>query len=222
MFKIGQRLSIETFKDGEVDEQFQCRIVEVSQKTIYIDYPVNERTGRSSLFLDGSEFKVSYVHEDGNVYTFSSEVMERKKIKIPVLAIHKPNPKDIRKIQRREYVRVDVSLDVAIHPYTEELNPLMTRTIDISGGGVAVVGDGGQLNYQPGDQMKITLVLPFSSTHYNYLLTDVEVVRCIMGSGNEPSKITYKFVNITDQNREKIIKYCFEKQLENRRKTINR
>ncbi|GEL76141.1 flagellar brake protein [Tenuibacillus multivorans] len=221
MLKIGTRLTIETIKNGEVEERFQCKIAEISKKYIYIDYPISERTGRTSLFLDGSEFMVSYVGHDGNVYKFSTEVIGRKKMKIPVLTIKMPNKDEFRKIQRREYVRVEVPLDVAIHPKQEDQSPLITRTIDISGGGIAVVGLGKEKEYQSGDIMDISIVLPFQSNDYSYFFSQAEVIRTIRGHDASSSKITYKFVNIDEKEREKMIKFCFEKQLDNRRKVLN-
>ncbi|WP_175615079.1 flagellar brake protein [Piscibacillus halophilus] len=217
MFKIGMKLTIETFKNGEVESRFQCRIVDITQNYLCIDYPIDESTGRTSLLLDGSEFTISFVGEDGNVYQFSSEVKGRKKLKIPVLLILIPVKNEIQKIQRREYVRVDVSLDVAIHPQSDQ-QPLITRTVDISGGGLAVVDDGTARGYKPGDVMDITVVLPFASNHYSYFMAKAELIRFIDGWDQNPAKITYQFINMNDKQRDKIIKYCFEKQLEERRK----
>ncbi|TFB23952.1 pilus assembly protein PilZ [Filobacillus milosensis] len=222
MLKVGMKLTIETFKNGEVEDRFQCKVAEMTKNNIYIDYPINERTGRTALFMDGSEFKVSYVADDGNVYVFSSEIVGRKKIKIPVLAIRVPLKSEVRKIQRRQYVRVDVSLDVAIHPVDDEKPSLITRTVDISGGGIAVIGSGLEKGYQSGDIMKLTIVLPFQSNDYNFFTSDAEVIRCIAGTDASSPKITYKFVNVDEKQREKIIKYCFEKQLEKRRKVLNK
>ncbi|MGP4071957.1 flagellar brake protein [Piscibacillus sp. B03] len=218
MFKVGMKLTIETFKDGESEGRFQCRIVETTEHYLCIDYPVNEQTGRTTLLLDGSEFNVSYIGDDGNVYQFTSEIKGRKKLKIPVLLMLKPSKYELQKIQRREYVRVDVSLDVAIKPKSSDLPPLITRTLDISGGGLAVVDDEKHKGYKPGDVMEATIVLPYNSNHYSYFIADVELIRLIEAKNQEPAKITYQFLKLNEKQRDQIIKYCFEKQLEQRRK----
>ncbi|WP_347939853.1 PilZ domain-containing protein [Peribacillus simplex] len=42
------------------------------------------------------------------------------------------------KIQRRQYVRLDVTLDTAIHPEHTEFTPFRALTEDISAGGASI------------------------------------------------------------------------------------
>ncbi|WP_054753178.1 flagellar brake protein [Piscibacillus salipiscarius] len=124
----------------------------------------------------------------------------------------------MKKIQRREYVRVDVSLDIAIKPLNDNSPSLITRTLDISGGGLAVVDDGTSKWYKRGDVMEATIVLPYDAIHYSYFIAEVELIRAIEGRSDSPSKITFQFNNLNEKQRDQIIKYCFEKQLEVRKK----
>ncbi|TKH10963.1 hypothetical protein FC678_13390 [Peribacillus simplex] len=49
-----------------------------------------------------------------------------------------PEAETFVKIQRRQYVRLDVSLDTAIHPEHSELPPFRALTEDISAGGASI------------------------------------------------------------------------------------
>ncbi|WP_162297839.1 flagellar brake protein [Halalkalibacillus sediminis] len=220
MFSVGMKLTIESFKDGEVEDRFQCKLVEYSSKKLFVDYPVNERTGRTALFLEGTELRVSFVGKAGSVYSFPAEILMRKKInQIPTLVFSYPLKENLKKIQRREYVRIDTSLDVAIYSVDENKQPLITRTIDISGGGIAVVSkERKDINFVSGDKIEITMVLPFQTNDYSYLTISGEIIRHVEQHKDQPPKLTIKFLDLDDDIRERIIKYCFDKQLERRRK----
>jgi c-di-GMP-binding flagellar brake protein YcgR len=49
-----------------------------------------------------------------------------------------PEAKTFVKIQRRQFVRLDVILDTAIHPEHSEFTPFLALTEDISAGGASI------------------------------------------------------------------------------------
>lgn len=203
------------------ENSFHSKILEITNEKLYISFPINDKTGKTAYFIDITELFVSFISQDQNVYNFSTTILGRKKLnEVPVILIKKPSKNELVKIQRREYFRVDINLDVILEPENNQ-PPLITTTRDISGGGLAVYGMGKEKLYQPGDLMNVLLVLPFNLNDYFYLKAQVEVIRTLYDQDNHRGIITYKFKEIDQFSRDKIIKFCFEKQLENRRKFLN-
>ncbi|WP_188206033.1 flagellar brake protein [Alkalibacillus aidingensis] len=216
MFSVGMKLTIETFIDNEVKETFQATIVDLTKKKIFMDFPINQDTGRTGYFLEGSQIRVSFISK-GVVYRFQTEIKGRKKLTIPVLEIPYPKKDELIKIQRRKFVRIDKSLDIAIYSLERDIEPLISRTIDISGGGVAVRADTCQ--FEQGEELDIMIVLPVEINHYAYLSMKGEVISYTVIDGLETTyKLSIKFKSIKEETQEKIIKYCFDEQLERRRK----
>ena len=55
-----------------------------------------------------------------------------------MMKLHYPGDEYVMKIQRRQYVRVETAVDIAIHPYNGEFVPFTAVTDDISAGGALV------------------------------------------------------------------------------------
>ncbi|WP_027964479.1 flagellar brake protein [Halalkalibacillus halophilus] len=217
MLSVGTKLTIEAIQNGDVEDVYIAKVVDFNNKRIFIDYPIHQQTGKTGYFLDGFQLRISFVGKHGSIYLFDSEILGKKKRKIPTLMIPYPTKDELVKVQRREYVRVNTYLDVAVYPIDEVKPPLISRTIDLSGGGIAVKAK--EIIYEPGDQIEILLVLPFQVNDYAYLSMKGEVIRYQDGRTNDvPYKLSLKFTGISDIAREKVIKYCFEQQLERRRK----
>lgn len=217
MFTVGMRITLEMEQHGE-REQYTSKLMEYNKKYLFITYPTHSRKSTTAFVPDGEKVFVSIVADNNIVYEFTTEVLGRKRIKkVPVLYLRMPHTSEIRKIQRRQYVRVDSKLDVAVYPAAEHKEPLITRSVDISGGGLAVVAknDGG---FEPGEPVQLTIVLPFKSDHYEYVDCPGEIIRYFTDKHHPDPRISIKFTDIKDEDREKIIKFIFEKQLEERRK----
>src|SRR5699024_10897638 len=106
---------------------------------LLIDYPINKETQRTGFFPNGTVLLVSYVDQDKNLYQFRTKIQKRITLTIPGLAIDRPEKEEIKQIQRREYVRIMTSVDIAIHPIDQSFSPFTTVTNDISGGGISIV-----------------------------------------------------------------------------------
>nr|WP_272874448.1 flagellar brake domain-containing protein [Allobacillus saliphilus] len=214
------RVTLEMDQNGN-KEQHTSKIMEFDRNYLYLTYPSHQRKGTTTYVADGQLADISVVGSNNVVYKFSSEILGRKKIKkIPVLYIRIPHSTEIKKIQRRQYVRVDNVLDVAVYSLEEEKAPLITRSVDISGGGLAVVTDS-QDRFKPDETVRLMIVLPFSSDKYEYIESPGKVVRNFLDQKHAEPRMSINFTDIQPNNREKIIKFIFEKQLEERRKLSN-
>lgn len=205
---IGTALTIE--KDyTEESEKFKCRVVDIEDENHFMmDYPINMVTGKTAFFIDGTQLLVTFVDEYKMSYAFRTEVHSRVNRTIPMLKLKYPGDKQLIKIQRREFVRVDTSLDVALQA---ESSSLQLVSMDISAGGMAVNMKDHDY-FKPNEEIKLLIVLFFSKTEIKYVSCKAKVVR---NWENEKRRLTsFTFDEIDEKDRQHIIRYCFERQLE--------
>ncbi|WP_409368803.1 flagellar brake protein [Lysinibacillus sp. 38-6] len=212
--KIGTLLQLEPTYTDRI-EKFRCKVVEQKDQILYIDYPINVTTKKTAFLIDGSEFRATFRTEDKNSYAFSTEVIGRKAGNIPMIMLHCPQPDEFIKIQRREYVRVETPVDVAVQ-FKEYKYQLVTT--DISAGGLALIVKG-DVAFKDGDDIKLTIVLPFANGDVNYVVTDASVVRVF--EKDDKTIATIQLTDTDDIDQQHIVRFCFERQLVNRRKELN-
>lgn len=214
MLKIGDVLSLE-LKESDKLEKYRCKLVEKKGQYIYIDYPVNTVTNKTAFFLDGTQIKCSFVDQDGAVYAFDSEILGRFKQKIPMLILSYPGKEHLIKIQRRQYVRIETSIDIAIHSPHSEFKPIVTVTDDFSAGGASVILPN-SVGFRSGMEIDCWIVLPLQNGDYHYFTFPSKIVRIIPLDDNR-SKISIQFLAITSQQRQTLLRFCFDRQLLMRR-----
>ncbi|MFJ7647881.1 flagellar brake protein [Lysinibacillus sp. NPDC097279] len=212
--KIGTLLQLEPTYTERI-EKFRCKVVEQRDNIIYIDYPTNVITKKTAFLIDGSEFRATFRTEDKQSYAFNTEVIGRKAGNIPMIMLHCPQEDEFIKIQRREYVRVETPVDVAVQ---FKDNKYQLVTTDISAGGLALILKG-NIAFQDGDDIKLTIVLPFANGDVNYVVTDATVVRIF--EKDDKTIATIQLTDTDDIDQQHIVRFCFERQLLNRRKEIN-
>ncbi|NIK12319.1 flagellar brake protein [Alkalibacillus almallahensis] len=215
MLSVGKKLSIETVKGEQIEEKLHSKVFDLTNDHVFIDYPVNQQTGRTHYFIENTKVRVSFVSDHEVVFQFYSEVKRRKWQGMAVLELDYPQKDELMKIQRREYVRVNTNLDIALYPLDEEREPLISYTLDISGGGIAVKAH--EIKFNEGEELDLMIVLPLEANQYIYLNAIGEVIRYSQMDGSS-WKLSIKFNSIDDEKREAIIKFCFDQQLQRRRK----
>lgn len=217
MLKIGVALTLE-LRYGEKFEKFKCKLVERKGQHLYIDYPINMETNRTAFLLEGTQLKCSFVDQDGVVYLFQSEVLGRVKQKIPMLLLSYPGDGRLIKIQRRQFVRIETSVDVAIHSKHHEFVPFTTVTDDISAGGAAIIATNGA-PFVNGQEVICWFVLPMQDGDYHYLKFDSKIVR-IISLDKDRIKISLQFLEISPHERQILLRFCFDQQLMMRKKGL--
>lgn len=216
MIKIGESIVLEPL-ENEKDEQYKCKLLDRNENKLYIDYPINLKLNRTTYLLTGMQMQATFIGNDGSVYLFETEVVGRKKMgNIATLIISYPGKENLVKIQRREFVRVETSIDVAVHPTAYEFEPFTTITDDISAGGAAIIiSDNTKI--EPEQTIKTTFVFPMQTGDYHYVETLSRVIRLVDISGNR-KKASIQFLDLTNNEEQIIIRLCFERQLALRRR----
>src|SRR5699024_4606703 len=120
VIKIGTFLQLEYLLDTK--KLFKCRVIGANTTRIHIDYPINEETNRTEIFPIGTKFSINFI-EGNSVYSFPTEIIGKGKEKnIPILVLSFDN-NNIKKVQRREFVRVQALLDISVHSVEQNVDP---------------------------------------------------------------------------------------------------
>lgn len=218
MIRIGDILTLELGNGKEI-EKYKCRLVDRKEDDLYIDYPISLATNHTVFLLNGTILKATFVGQDGtSVYSFKAEIKGRMKKNIPMLILSYPGEEKLTKVQRRQYVRIETSIDIAIHPLENEFSAFTAITDDISAGGVSFIvpKDSG---LKQGGYVQIWLVLIIQNGDYHYLKLTGKIAR-IIEYNETRNKVSLQFVDCTAQERQLLLRFCFDRQLENKKKGI--
>ncbi|GGM22756.1 hypothetical protein GCM10011351_05730 [Paraliobacillus quinghaiensis] len=218
MIKIGTTLTLVSENEKSELIHYRCKVVELDHSVLYIDYPINEQSGRTDIFPEGTIFQANFVGEDQSVYQFQTEIKGKKMGQIPMLLLDY-SKNDMTRIQRREYVRVTTALDIAMHDPNHMYQAITTLTYDISGGGLSIVFPH-DYNVKPGDEVEVWLVLPMDSGKTEYVTAYAEAIRIFQKKDANKALLSMKFTKIAEKDRQQIIRYCFEVQLKIRRQNL--
>ncbi|MCA1063206.1 flagellar brake domain-containing protein [Rossellomorea sp. AcN35-11] len=213
MIKVGTTLQLEPIHN-DTFERYKCRVVEMGEEGLYIDYPIHTKTEKAVFLIDGTQLKASFIFNEQTVFTFETEVMGRKLSKIPMIHIHYPGEEGLEKIQRRQFVRVEANADISLK-MNEDYHPTITE--DISAGGCAiVVKDGMELT--SGSVLPAIIVLPMQTGEHQYLDIKGKVIRVWEKGSKKVASL--EFVHLSENQRQLILRYCFDRQLNLRKKGL--
>lgn len=126
-----------------------------------------------------------------------------------------PPAEEFIKIQRREYVRVETPVDIAIE---HEGQKFQLAAEDISAGG-SLIHIKSPVNFTEGDTVKAFVVLPFINGEIRYVETDARVVNVF--NRNEMMMASLNFTDTDDYDKQQIVRFCFERQVMIRKKEMN-
>ncbi|WP_335869741.1 flagellar brake protein [Bacillus sp. 2205SS5-2] len=211
MIKIGASLTLEPVHSDK-QETYRCKIVELDDAKIWIDYPIHRETGKTLFLIDGTQLKAKFV-VDEVPYMFDTEVLGRVKKNIPMITLHYPGKEELLKIQRRQFVRVEATIDVAVEG--NEFLQFSTVTDDISAGGCAINLPKG-IELVENSDLKLLLVLPMQTGDYHYLSVNAKAIRVLQKDQQRLASIQFK--ELEEASMQFIMRYCFERQLVLRRK----
>lgn len=207
LLKIGTIVVID--KDNTEDgDKYKSKVVDYGEEFLMIDYPTHIGTGRSAFFMDGTQLLITFTTDTKSSFAFRTVVTGRLNKGIPMLKLSYPGDDELIKIQRREFVRVDSQIDVAV-----ELEGIYTQFVaeDISAGGFAL-----NLNHhdeiKEQDDLLVTIVLPFANKEIKYIKAEAKVVR--IWEKDDRTIASCKFEQIPEIARQYIVRFSFERQLQ--------
>ncbi len=117
------------------------------------------------------------------------------------------------KVQRRNFLRVAAELEIAISMSSHAR--FIGMTDDVGGGGISFLVDA-RWPVKQGTILDCWLLVPFRNGSIDHAQFKAEVIR--VKPLETKNQIMVKFSGISDGERQKIIRYCFERQLDIRKK----
>ncbi|HEY9578194.1 MAG TPA: PilZ domain-containing protein [Pseudobacillus sp.] len=218
MIETGMHLLLVSTENEDQQEHYRCRVADIDEGVILIDYPVNISTNRSTFFMDGTQLSAEFIDPQYSsaVYTFNTEVKGRTKREIPLLILHDPGLEKYERIQRRKFVRVPIPVDAAIH--LENTIPFTVATEDISAGGIAVALPAG-VEVASGDRGRVYLSIPMQSGERYYFEITARIVR-IRTDNKDRAIASVEFIDIPQTEQQVLLRFCFERQLIMKRKGL--
>ncbi|PLR99765.1 flagellar brake protein [Bacillus sp. T33-2] len=217
MIKIGDTIILESDYTGKI-EKYKCKLTEKIGNDLYVDYPISLVTNRTVYLLEGTSLHGTFAASDGTHYFFETEVKGRKKEPFPTLVLSYPGKEFLIKIQRRQFVRIETAVDVAVHPRESEFAPFTAITDDISAGGAALLA-GKNIKLHAGMQIDCLFVLHMQNGVCEYKKFKSKIVRIIEAS-ETMNKISLQFIGTSDTDKQLLLRFCFERQLEYKKKGL--
>lgn len=210
-FRINQRLEIMLHNQKKV-EHYPSRIEELTPQYMAVAMPMSKG---HPIILNAGEIFHGKTTAGGAVYQFTSVFKEKKLKPLPLWVVSLPY--DIRKIQQRAFVRIAIAIPLElqiIDEQEEQQEPYYVSTKDLSGGGLRIIC---QQPLPIGTKVLVKIQLP----EMGEVQTNGEVSRNEQPQADRQLFwIGIKFLDIKEFSREKIIKFIFKKQLEQRQKGV--
>lgn len=205
ILKVGQRLA---FFSDVGDEKYSSRIEDITDKALVVAMPVDSKR-RPVIPLSGQHlYAVAYA--DQCQYRFFS-VFRDKGMNggIPCWWITKPEK--MERYQNRAFVRVRVDLPVLVQVMDNAggfCPPQMTRVIDLSGSGLS-------FSFQRAVRLESQVIMEIRNLpEIGTLQVMGRVMRCseVELPGGKLYQIGVRMLDLTRQNRNRLVHYIFEVQ----------
>jgi c-di-GMP-binding flagellar brake protein YcgR len=209
MLKVGESLYLERRGNIEEIERYKTVIVGMNEKEILVEIPINEKTKKFGYFNSGTTFEAIY-YAAGKVYLFQTNLVDRMQDKVPLLILAFPGKNNMQVIQRRQHVRVEANLDIALHPLEREFSAFSSITLDISGGGCAVhIPSTNQL--KEGQDVQLWIVVPLEDRKLHYVNVKATLIRLFEVKGQ--TRASFRFLTLSNSDRMQIIRFCFQREV---------
>lgn len=208
--KINQKVEVE-FKSNKYPDIYLAKVADFVDSGIVI----------TGLYQQGTPLTVNrndnihvYFTTDRAAYEFETVVLQR--LKKPIYFILIKEPEELKRIQRRDYFRLEFEGAVKLHKEKADgaVKEKGVKLIDLSGGGIQIKT---KAEFKVGELVKISFkkILKLSE------LVQGEIVRKKKNTLNS-YRYGIKFVDLDRRDREKIIQWIFNMQRQLRKKGLGK
>lgn len=193
----GQKVKIKFDTSSLTDIEITCTIKWYETDRICLVFPEETKEHIKDL-PEGKEIGV-VVYTSSGIFVFDSIIINSPLENNFVIEL----PDEKKKIQRREYIRAPINLKLVLKKDDFRYE---TKTINVGGGGIRFVAQD-KLNI--GDLWKFFLFLPGEKKIKGL----GKILYTVMKDNNMASVIA--FTDITETERNKLIKFCFDEEIKN-------
>ncbi|WP_215141509.1 flagellar brake protein [Exiguobacterium qingdaonense] len=214
MLKEGQELRIEV----EGRKEGKTKIAGITGQVVWIESPSDMATLKTFFLHEEEEMRVYFFQGENQLYAFDTKVVKRMSDAQLTLryAFKMPDEKKIKRIQRREYLRVPEMIDVTVLAADgESFESFETMSLDVSAGGMKIIA-----NRAPVDvDESLIVVFRIEDEHGTPQLFRVKSRLVRVHEQEVKQELSLAFEDLTPRDQETILRYCFRVQLEARKRT---
>lgn len=193
--------------------EYKTRVSDESEQVLVIEMPICTSNGRLKRLQLGDILSASFITSTGVKHffeTYVTKVREAADGELPYYEIARPSEDAMTSVQRRSFFRISIEVDIAIQ--RKNGNRFVFKTDDIGGGGVSYIIDRHQ-SFDSGEKINCWLLLPHRNGAIEHSCFVGEVLReKELETGRKI--IMVKFDDIAEQERQRIIRFLFEKQIQ--------
>lgn len=210
--KVNQPVEIELPEISKAS--YRSRVEGILINKITLAAPLKQ--GQIVSLSPGTPVKVIYSDQMA-IYSFVSQVISLNRQTPPTVTLGEPY--DFQRTQRRNFVRLDAILSITITQVDEDYKPVgetfSGTTVDLSGGGAMFVCN---TKLKFGDSLDTMIYLSDNDS----VKAVSKVTRFVENLPNAKQKysVGLEFTVIEESERDKIIKFIFNKQREMRKKGL--
>ncbi|MFD1707119.1 flagellar brake protein [Siminovitchia sediminis] len=215
MLAIGMDVTIEANRNGST-KTYKSKVADLQEYKCFIYYPLSVTDKKPAFLPAGSKVIVQFVNNDFNAYSFEAKVIRVHKKAVPLVELTLPEEEHFIKIQRREHVRVSASLE-AEFDFAETGQFFNTVTSDISAGGCAAILPPGT-DLKPGAQGTVSIAIRMSTGELHTMSLKCEAIRSF--ERNNIKLVSIKYIEPSPDNQKLLTRFCFERQLSDRKKGL--
>lgn len=209
--KIGQVLYIyaENNITGQKTE-YKTRLADERGIELLLESPINTETGTTSYLEVDKNIRVEYIVKSGTRYFFESKIKKHVKTNMSFIIIEKPEIEQLKQIQRRNFFRIDIDVELAVQK--SDLTRNVFRTEDIGGGGISFLARPRD-SFVSGEVVDCWILLPHKNGSIEHANFKAEVVR-VKEEERGYKIVMLSYTDIAEIERQRIIRFSFEKQIE--------
>ncbi len=210
--KIGDKLEVGKIRGSAKDMEekstgITSQVMDIQGDTVHISKPM--KYGKNYALEINEQIHIYFFTKDKGILKVRGEVLLSKEEPILIYGVKLLGK--AKKIQRRFYFRLDLTMDITL---TDILNrrQLTAVTKDLSGGGMKCIT---KEALEPRGPVEAKLTIEKTTIHVLG-----EVVRCIKDPMENHYEVGVQFTSISDKDRNIIVSYIFQKQRELRKKGL--
>lgn len=214
MLKVGQELRVEV----EGRNEGKTKIAAIHDDVVWIESPSETATLKTFFLHEEEALRVYFFKGEDQLFAFDTVVARRVSDAQLTLryAFALPKPEKIKRVQRREYLRVPEMINVTVLAEDGQAFPAFeTTSLDVSAGGMRIVANRAPI------ELDESLIVVFRIEDERGVPQTFRVKSRLVRVHEQAVKkeLSLCFENLTPRDQETILRYCFRAQLEARKRT---
>lgn len=214
MLKEGQELRIEV--EGRAEGK--TKIAAIADQVVWIESPSDMTTLKTFFLHEEEAMRVFFFQGDNQLFAFDTKVVKRISDAQMILryAFNLPDEKKIKRIQRREYLRVPEMINVTVLAADgESFESFETTSLDVSAGGMKIIANRAPVEVNE----SLVVVFKIEDEQGSPQLFRIKSRLVRVHKQEVKQELSLAFEDLTPRDQETILRYCFRVQLEARKRT---